>query len=79
MKVEVVALATLRQFMPDVPLGGARNMEVAPGTTMQELRDMLGLPADEVRVIIRNHRQAELSDVVQDGDRVAFVPAVAGG
>jgi hypothetical protein len=33
------------------PLGGARSMEVAPGTTMQELRDMLGLPVDEVRVI----------------------------
>jgi molybdopterin converting factor small subunit len=79
MKVEVVALATLRQFMPDVPLGGARSMEVAPGTTMLELRDMVGLPPDEVRVIIRNHRQAELDDVVQDGDRVAFIPAVAGG
>jgi molybdopterin converting factor small subunit len=79
MKIEVVALATLRQFMPDVPLGGARSMEVAPGTTMLQLRDMVGLPADEVRVIIRNHRQAELDDVVQDGDRVAFIPAVAGG
>ncbi len=79
MRVEVVAMATLRPYLPDVPLGGARIMEVEPGITMLELRDLLGLPADEVRVIIRNHRQAELSDVVQEGDRVAFIPAVAGG
>lgn len=79
MKVEVVVFATLRRFMPELKLGGSRLVEVKPGITMAELRDQLGLPADEVRVIMRNHLQAEPSDEVQEGDRVAFLPPVAGG
>ena len=79
MKVEVVVFATLRRYLPDLKLGGSRSMEVEPGTTLSALRDQLGLPAEEVRVIMRNHLQAELSDEVHDGDRIAFLPAVAGG
>ena len=79
MKVEVVAFATLRRYWPDVRLGEARIVEVAPGTTLEALREKVGLPAEEVRVIVRNHVQAELTDEVCDGDRVAFIPAVAGG
>lgn len=79
MKVEVVAFATLRRFWPDVEIGGSRIVEVEPGTTILALQELLGLPADEVRVVVRNHRQAELTDEVHEGDRVAFIPAVAGG
>lgn len=79
MKVEVVVFATLRRFMPELKLGGSQLVEVKPGTTMAALRDQLGLPADEVRVIMRNHLQTELNDEVQDGDRIAFIPPVAGG
>lgn len=79
MQVEVVVFATLRRYWPDLKVGGSRIVEVQPGTTLAALRDQLGLPADEVRVIMCNHLQAELSDEVHDGDRIAFIPAVAGG
>jgi molybdopterin converting factor small subunit len=79
MKVKVVVWATLRRYWPDVKLGEARIVEVEPGVTMAELRDRLDLPAEEVKVVMRNHVQADLSDEVCDGDRVAFIPAVAGG
>ncbi len=79
MKVEVAVFATLRRYMPDLRLGAAKVVEVEPGCTMAQLRDQLGLPAAEVKVVMRNHLQAGLDEIAQDGDRIVFFPAVAGG
>ena len=65
--------------MPDLRLGEAKLLEVAPGCTMAQLRDQLGLPADEVKVVMRNYVQADLQEEVREGDRIVFFPAVAGG
>jgi molybdopterin converting factor small subunit len=54
-------------------------LEVGAGTTLAAIRDDLGLPPEEVRVVMRNRLQADWNDIVQEGDRIAFVPAVAGG
>ncbi len=79
MHIEVVVFATLRKYLPDLKLGETRPLELPPGTTICQVRDMLGLPANEVKVVMRNNRQAELNDVLQDGDRIAFIPAAGGG
>ena len=79
MRVEVRVFATLRRHLPDLGIGEARVLEVGAGTTLSAVRDALGLPPDEVRVVIRNHIQADWDDTVEEGDRIAFVPAVAGG
>jgi sulfur-carrier protein len=78
-KVEVAVFATLRRYVPDLRLGEAKVLEVESGCTMAQLRDRLGLPAAEVKVVMRNHRQADLDEVAVDGDRIVFFPAVAGG
>jgi molybdopterin converting factor small subunit len=46
---------------------------------MAEVVDMLGLPKDEVQIVVRNHLHADLSDAVTEGDRIVFVPAIGGG
>ncbi len=79
MRVEVRVFATLRRHLPDLGIGEARILEVGAGTTLSAIRDGLGLPPDEVRVVMRNHIQAGWDDTVEEGDRIAFVPAVAGG
>ena len=79
MKVEVAVFATLRRYMPDLRLGDSKVLEVEPGCTLAQLRDRLGLPAAEVKVVMRNHLQAGLDETVEDGDRIVFFPAVAGG
>jgi molybdopterin converting factor small subunit len=79
MKVEVAVFATLRRYLPDLRLGETQTLEIEPGCTMAQLRDRLGLPADEVKVVMRNHLQADLEDEAQAGDRIVFFPAVAGG
>jgi len=79
MRVEVRVFATLRDYLPELGIGEAKIVEVPEGTTFAQLRDMLGLPADEVKVIMRNGLHVTPDDLVQDGDRIAFIPAVAGG
>ena len=79
MHVEVRVFATLRRHLPELPVGGVLTMEVESGTTLAALRDRLGSPPAEVRLVMRNHLQAEWEDAVEEGDRIAFVPAIAGG
>jgi len=79
MHVEVRLFATLRRCAPALGVGESLKLTVDPGTTFADLRDQLGLPPEEVRVVMRNNLQADLNDEVGDGDRIAFVPAIAGG
>lgn len=78
-EVKVIAFATLRRHLPDLAIGEEKILSVEPGTTLDEIRDMLDLPKEEVKVIMRNNIQANPKDVAEDGDRIAFIPAVAGG
>lgn len=79
MQVNVHVFATLRRYVPEQGIGQPLEMDVEPGTTLADIQDRLGLPDNEVKVVMRNGLQAELSDTVQDGDRIAYIPAVAGG
>ncbi len=79
MHVNVVVFATLRRYVPGLGIGQPLEMDVEPGTTLADIQNDLGLPENEVRIVMRNGLQAELSDTVQDGDRIAYIPAVAGG
>ena len=79
MKVEVRVFASLRRYLPELGVGEPKILDIPEGTTFDELRAQLGLPAAEVKVIMRNGRQAEPDDRIADGDRIAYIPAVAGG
>lgn len=79
MQVEVRVFATLRRYLPRLGIGEAKIIQVEPGTTLGQLRDMLKLPSEEVKVIMRNNLQADPEDLVNDGDRIAYIPTVAGG
>jgi molybdopterin converting factor small subunit len=77
--VEVRVFATLRQFLPGLGIGEAKVVDVQPGTTLGELREQLGIPKEQVKVIMRNHLQAFPEDQIADGDRITYIPAIAGG
>jgi molybdopterin synthase sulfur carrier subunit len=79
MQVEVVVFATLRRFLPELSLGESLKIELTPGATFADIRDLLGLPPEEVKIVMCNSLQVELTDKAQDGDRIAYIPAVAGG
>lgn len=79
MKVEVRVFATLRRYLPELGISEPKVLDVPEGTTLDEIRDMLGLPEEEVKVIMVNHLQASPEDPAADGDRITYIPAVAGG
>jgi molybdopterin converting factor small subunit len=79
LQVEVRVFATLRQFIPELGVGEAKTIQAEPGTTLAELRDHLGLPKEQVKVIMRNNLHAYPDEEIADGDRIAYIPAVAGG
>ncbi|NPA92018.1 MAG: MoaD/ThiS family protein [Chloroflexi bacterium] len=79
MRVEVRLFATLRRYVPDLQVGEALTLEVPEGTTPRDLLAQLGIPPDDVKIIMRNGRHIGLDDPLADGDRIAFIPAVGGG
>ncbi len=79
MKVEVRVFATLRRYLPELGIGEPKVVDVPESTTAGELCRLLGIPLEEVKVIMRNSRQVEPDEVLADGDRVAFIPHVGGG
>ena len=79
MKIEVRVFATLRKYIPELGIGEPKIVELAEGTTFEDLREMLGLPLEEIKIIMRNGIQTEMEEIIKDGDRIAYAPAVAGG
>ena len=39
----------------------------------------MGIPPEEITIVMINSRQSDLDGTVNDGDRVAFFPPVGGG
>lgn len=79
MHVDVVLFAHLSTFQPDGQGGRhSRTFDLAEGTTIADVIASLGLP-DEPRVIFVNSRHAPESQELQEGDRLAIFPPVAGG
>ena len=79
MNVDLALFASLSQFQPDGQGGRhARTIELAHGTTIEDVIASLGLP-DQPRVVFVNNRHAEECAPLNDGDRLAIFPPVAGG
>lgn len=79
MKVDIALFASLSALhLPEVPGGRTRTYELADGTTIADVIEMLGLP-DQPRITFVNGRHAEESAQLQEGQRLAIFPPVAGG
>ena len=76
--VEVAVFATLRRYRPDGD-GGAFWLDVPQGTTVDDLVDMLGIPASEMKQTFVDSVRQEGGHVLKDKERVAIFPPIAGG
>lgn len=74
MQIEVRCFATLS---PHTPKGN--RLDLPGGTTAGEAMHILGIRPEDLKLIFVNGVHAEPDRVLNDGDRVAFVPAVGGG
>ena len=79
MKVKVRAYATLRRYLPDVPLGRSVELELPEGSTVGDAVDLLGIPRSEAKVCLVDSLQRDLGHRLEEGDAVVLFPPVGGG
>jgi len=78
-KVKAKVFATLRRYVPELGIGEAMEVEVSPGTSLEDLLAHLGVPYEEVRVVYVNNVCRDLNYRLVGGDQVGIFPAVGGG
>ena len=77
MRVTVELQAYLEQYSPD---GQAVFEYTLPDdATVQTLVRKLKVPEEMAGVIVINGRSADFDNPLQDGDKVIFIPPLAGG
>jgi molybdopterin converting factor small subunit len=79
-KVRVKLIATYRELLPADAVGNRFEVEVEPGTTVEDLLSRYGVPLDPSSVILVNGHAVESYDYeLTDGDAVGAFSAMAGG
>jgi len=79
MPVFITLSTTLRDCVPGYsPAQGLSIAWEGPITTGQ-LAEKIGLPVQEIKIIMHNGRYANLEQAVHNGDRVGYFPAIGGG
>jgi sulfur-carrier protein len=79
MALLVLLNATLRRHSPDYDASVGLSLEVEPGTPVAQILPRLGVPAQEVALIMIDGRRRELDFVLQGNERVALFPPIGGG
>lgn len=78
MRIEVRVFATLTAFLPPLT-EGATTLDVPPGSTIHDVIERLGIPADLERVSLVNGVDATPERPLSPGDVLTLFPPLAGG
>jgi molybdopterin converting factor small subunit len=73
--IQIKLFATLQRFMP----ASAENYAIETGTTIRTLLQKLGLPENKAKLIFIDGVKAELTTVLEGGERIGIFPPVGGG
>ncbi len=79
MKIEVNLYATLSRYIPNGSKGPTHIVDVKEGTTVSELLQQLGVPANSAKLIFLDGIHSNLDAKLKDGDRLGVFPPVGGG
>jgi molybdopterin converting factor small subunit len=73
--IQIKLFATLQSFMP----ASAGNYAIETGTTIRALLQQIDLPENKAKLIFIDGVKAELTTVLQGGERIGIFPPVGGG
>ena len=73
--IQIKLFATLQRFMP----ASAENYAIETGTTIRTLLQQLDLPENKAKLVFIDGVKAELTTVLQGGERIGIFPPVGGG
>lgn len=74
MEIEYRLFASLREYG-----GNKSRIEMEDGSPVGDLLDRIGIPPDEVAIILVDGRHATREQALHDGETVSLFPAIAGG
>ena len=79
MSIHIKLSTTLRQSVPGYdPVAGITLPLDAPAPAA-EVAQRLGLPLQDIKLVMINGRQATLEATISPNDQIAFFPPVGGG
>ena len=70
--IQIKLFATLQRFMP----ASAENYAIETGTTIRTLLQQLYLPENKAKLIFIDGVKAELTTVLEGGERIGIFPPV---
>ncbi len=79
MALQVLLNATLRQYVPGYDPYQGISLEVPSGTPVAQVIADLGLPPQEVTLIMVNGRRQEANFILQGQERLGLFPPIGGG
>jgi len=74
-QIQLKLFATLQEFTPP----SADNFIIDQGTRICDLLDQINMPREKAKLIFINGVKAELTTVLEGGERVGIFPPVGGG
>jgi molybdopterin converting factor small subunit len=77
--IEVALFATLRIYNPNGESSEPFKMQVPEGSTVTNLLAILKIPPGESKQVFINSCRQELDYILQEGERAAIFPPIAGG
>ncbi len=77
--LEVVLFATLRCYNPHGESSEPFPMQLPAGSTVEQILIELKIPPHESKQVYVNSVRREKDYILQDGQRVAVFPPIAGG
>lgn len=78
-QVEIRVFAGLHKYVSGTASGVPFEFEINQGDTGYTLIDRLGIPEPEAFLFMVNGNRKELSEVINEKDRIGIFPPVGGG
>jgi molybdopterin synthase sulfur carrier subunit len=79
MKIQLKLYGDLRHLSPGKKAGAPMEIELPDGASLQDLVDLLGVPAEETKVAFVNGIVQDWAYELKPGDQVGLFPPVGGG
>ncbi len=77
--IRVDIAPSLKRHLPFPPPDGDLEVEVEEGCTVKRLIEILGLPPEEVTMILVNREPSPSDRLLTEGDLVGLFPVLDGG
>ena len=74
MDVEIRLFESLKKHQPE-----SAKVRLAAGSRVSDLLDVLGIPTDDVGVLMVNRADGRFDQQLQNGDVVTVIPPIGGG